>query len=128
MTTRNDVREHLIAVIRASEELPPEDREHLADVFLDELERTHQLVPRAAYSRDRRKSLDAGFQRARDLLPLAAVAVVGLVFLFALAFTAGMVLMGGPGPEHREHSGMPFFLLMVMGFFLVRRLRHMQRR
>jgi hypothetical protein len=45
--TREDLRDHLTAVINAAQELPAEDRPYLADTFLDELESQFQLLPRS---------------------------------------------------------------------------------
>ncbi len=45
--TREDLRDHLTAVINAGQELPAEDRPYLADTFLNDLEARFQLVPRS---------------------------------------------------------------------------------
>lgn len=44
--TRDEIREHLIAVMEAAQELPKEDRHYLADSFLDELDRQFRLESR----------------------------------------------------------------------------------
>ena len=49
--SREDLRDHLSAVIEAARELPKEDRSFLADNFLEELEKQSQLVPRSMATR-----------------------------------------------------------------------------
>lgn len=46
-STRETLREHLIAMVEAAPELPREARADLADVFLDELEANYQVTPRS---------------------------------------------------------------------------------
>jgi hypothetical protein len=42
---RDEIRDHLTAVIEAARELPKQDRTYLADTFLDDLESRYQIVP-----------------------------------------------------------------------------------
>lgn len=44
--SREELRDDLQAMINASPELGEEERDHLADVFLDRLEASYRLVPR----------------------------------------------------------------------------------
>lgn len=44
--SREDVRDELRATIAAAAELSEEERDHLADVFLDRLDTEYRLVPR----------------------------------------------------------------------------------
>jgi hypothetical protein len=50
---RDEIRDHLAAVIEAARELPKDDRSYLADTFLDDLESRYQLVPRSNDGRQR---------------------------------------------------------------------------
>jgi hypothetical protein len=80
--SRDELRDHLAAVIEAARELPKEDRAFLADSFLDELDKQYQLVPRSgplSWS-------DPGPRRPRiSGFPFIWVPVL-LVVLFALPF------------------------------------------
>jgi hypothetical protein len=46
--SRAELREQLLATLHAAEELPRDERSHLADSFLDHLEADFRLVPRSA--------------------------------------------------------------------------------
>ena len=82
--TRDELREHLLAALEAAPELPREDRGHLADAFLDSLDRDFELVPRSVAARTRTA---VGPRGAR--IPVygfrpwwPAPAIVGLMLLF----------------------------------------------
>lgn len=81
---RQDLRDHLTAVIEAAQELPREDRSYLADSFLDELERQYQLVPRDAGARRSEPSPArprfAGFPFGRSAAPIGLI-LLSLLFL-----------------------------------------------
>jgi hypothetical protein len=50
---RDELRDHLTAVIEAARELPKEDRAYLADTFLDDLESRYQIMARSSSGRQR---------------------------------------------------------------------------
>lgn len=91
--TRDELRDHLTAVIEAARELPREDRTFLADTFLDDLDRQYRLVPRSTGSDmqvSSRPSRHVGFPLGWGkiaLLAVLALFVLPLLFssLFALA-------------------------------------------
>lgn len=91
--TRDELRDHLTAVIEAARELPREDRTFLADTFLDDLDRQYRLVPRSTGSDmqvSSRPSRHVGFSLGWGkiaLLAVLALFVLPLLFssLFALA-------------------------------------------
>jgi len=80
--TREDLRDHLRAVIEAAQELPREDRTYLADTFLDELEKQYQLVPRTGPG----QRAEVHSARRKPIgIPLGPwPAPVGLLFLLPL--------------------------------------------
>lgn len=86
---RDEIRDHLAAVIEAARELPRDDRAYLADTFLDDLETRYQLVPRQARGRRPLSSgtswlpaLPAGWPLLRlGFLVLAAMVVVSVAML-----------------------------------------------
>jgi hypothetical protein len=126
-TTREDLRDHLTAVIEAAQELPKEDRSYLADSFLDDLETHYQLVPRsqgvprtdASSSRPKFTGFPFGWWPAPIgllfLLPVLLVSMFvfvhppfllfGLILLFV--FRAGRPRMrrGGPWQQGSERGG-----------------------
>jgi hypothetical protein len=124
--SREELRDHLNAVIEAARELPQEDRVYLADTFLDELDRQYQLVPRSrgAQQVERRGDVPAysGFGFAwlfvpfglMFLLPVVVLTVVHVhapVFLLAVVFLMvfrffGLGVRRGPG-LHGPRSGRP---------------------
>lgn len=83
--TRDDLRDHLTAVINAAQELPAEDRSYLADTFLDELESQYRLVP---HSHDTQRTAEtssqswfAGFPSVRGTAPVAVMVLLSVLFL-----------------------------------------------
>lgn len=108
---RDEIRDHLQAVIEAARELPKDDRAFLADTFLEDLEKRYQLVPRGTGqptpAQSRRSPL-AGLPFGRGPLP------VGLMFLLAVLVVpvalAAFALAIHP----------PIILLAVLLFFLFR--------
>src|SRR5438270_13748629 len=90
--TREELRDHLTAVIEAAKELPREDRSFLADSFLDELEMQYQLVPRRSVAEQaqpgppRPRSTGSPFGRwpvpATLMFAMPLLAVAALVSLF----------------------------------------------
>src|SRR5947209_4484059 len=50
-TTDDELREQLVAAIEAAPELAKEDRQHLADVFLDQLNARYDLIPRGSQTK-----------------------------------------------------------------------------
>lgn len=91
--TREELREHLTAVIEAAQELPREDRTYLADTFLDQLETQFQLIPRSATTqRGDRPSAGPrfpGLRLGRGALPIGVMlllAVLALPFLLVSMF------------------------------------------
>lgn len=111
--TRDELRDHLLAVLEAAPELPKDDRTHLADVFLKDLDAHFRLVPRpqhGGWSDDLFAALTAFFQSGRRLWPVLAV-VIGLVFLLPLLLFPVFVLLHPP------------ILLLVLVIILVARSR-----
>jgi hypothetical protein len=97
-TTPEDLREHLLAVLQAAPELPRGDREHLADVFLNELHAQFRLVPRPqsrAWSDGLLTTWSTFLQTAQHWWPVAALAL-GLVFLLPLLLFPIFVLFHAP--------------------------------
>ena len=89
-TTREDLRDHLVAVIEAAQELPKEDRSYLAESFLDELERQFQLVPRSRAAQ--RAEADSAWPRFAGSPFRWWPAPVGLLFLLPVLFLPVLVL------------------------------------
>jgi hypothetical protein len=93
-TTREDLRDHLTAIIEAAQELPKEDRPYLADSFLDELETQFQLVPRE------RGAQRTGADSARPWFTGSPLgwwpALVGLMFLLPVLLLSFFVLVHPP--------------------------------
>lgn len=122
--TREELRDHLTAVIAAAQELPKEDRSYLADSFLDELETQYQLVPRVAGSRQK------GGGRARR--PFAGSFLgwpplpVGLMFLLPLLLLPFFLLSFFVLVHVFFHP--PVFLLVLALLLLFRFTRPRQRR
>ena len=93
-TSRDELRNHLVAVIEAARELPPDSREQLADGFLDEMNRQFDLVPRgsgARRSRPAMRDLNAWLPQMRGWPLLAGV--VGLLLLLPLLLFTGFLLL-----------------------------------
>ena len=105
-TSRDDLREHLVAAIEAAPELPRESREHLADVFLDRLREEYDVVPRGTGKTPQAARSGKGGLFSRRWVKVALV----------LAFLIFVV------PALLEHP--PILLLIaVVVFFAMRRTR-----
>lgn len=88
-TTREELRNHLVSVIAAAPELGAEEREHLADVFLDRLEADYRLAPRASPP----PPADPHRARAGSYFPFfrfwaIAAAVLGVAVMLSLVTTS----------------------------------------
>jgi hypothetical protein len=121
--SREDLRERLVAALEASPELEAEQRQYLADVFLNKLDEDYQLVPRSgAPGRHRATSVWHGPAAANNIermYPVSRRFIFFLVFLFlvlTVSFHApGFILMGlaffifwrffGVGVGHRGWQG-----------------------
>lgn len=93
-TSRDELRNHLVAVIEAARELPPDSREQLADGFLDEMNRQFNLVPRgsgARRSRPAMRDLNGWLPQMRGWQLLAGM--VGVLLLLPLILVTGFVLL-----------------------------------
>ncbi len=132
-TSHEDLRDHLIAVLEAAPELPHDDREHLADVFLDELHAGYQLVPRAQHRSSRASAPSSGdldtvwsalWQASRRWWPAIAAAFALLVVLpsFVWLVTAAFA---SSGHGHHPFGFLPFlfflFLIRLLGPWRYRR-------
>ena len=95
-TQREDLHDQLVAALRAAAELPPEDRQHLADVFLDSLDARYRLVPRDG-NPTRSRDPGNGSLIRRWWPALAAAFVVFAVAPSILWFAVG-------GPPHAGHG------------------------
>lgn len=128
-TQREELHEHLVAVLEAAQELPREDRGHLADVFLDELDAKFRLVPR---TQDRREAFQSNGQTLAPLWrrwwPLLAAGFALFVLLPSVLWLVGLAVgFGHPGHHYGYHP--PFFFLPLLFFLLfVRFSRHWARR
>ena len=102
-TSRDELREHLVAAMEAAPELPRGDRQHLADVFLDQLNADYELVPRGTGGTPRsarRPNRGGGTPRWVKI----ALVLAFLIFVVPAAF---------------HHF--PIFLLVVVAVFLAMR-------
>jgi hypothetical protein len=109
--SRDEIRDHLQAVIEAARELPRDDRAYLADTFLDDLEKQYQLVPRSGAAP--RERLSGNFPPAfrlsgRGMPPIGLIVLAAIVLIPALLMTVSMAI----------HP--PIILLAVLLFFVVR--------
>jgi hypothetical protein len=108
--SRDDLRTDLLAVLEAAPELSRDNREHLADVFLDRLDEQFRLVPRPrdrAWSDGLMTAWSTFLQAARGWLPLLA-AGFGLLLLLPLLVLPFFVLFHAP------------FLIFVLVFLFFR--------
>ncbi len=117
-TSREELRDHLIAVLQAAPELPRDDREYLADVFLDELDAGYQLVPRSRRGNvqgEVRAALNALLQAGRGWWPVIAA-------VFALfVVVPSVVWLATAGFATHVHGHHPFgFVPFLIFLFLVR--------
>jgi len=124
-TYREDLHDHLVAVLEAAPELPREDRRHLADVFLDELDAKFRLVPR---TQDRREAFQTNGQTVAPLLrrwwPVLAAGFALFVLLPSVLWLVGLAV-GFGHPGHHVGYYPPFFFLPLLFFLLfVRFARH----
>jgi hypothetical protein len=101
------MREQLVAAIEAAPELPRDSRQHLADVFLDQLHAEYDLVPRGSRGVSRPASLPGPSWFRQHWVPIALV--IGF-FVFVL-----------PVITHVHFVAFVLFLTVV--FFIVRRVR-----
>ena len=109
--TREELRDHLTAVIEAAKELPREDRSFLADSFLDELEMQYQLVPRSQATRWEEPA-PSRFRLAGS--PFAWVAaILASLFVLPVVFLSFFVLL-----HVLFHP--PIFLLAIVLLLLFR--------
>jgi len=106
-TSRDDLREHLVAAIEAAPELPRESREHLADVFLDQLNAEYDLVPHGTGTRPRTVGQPGSPWWRRHWVPIVCAIVF---FVFVL-------------PVMAEHHVWVFFLFLIGMFLFVRRTK-----
>lgn len=109
--SREDLRDHLLAVLEAAPELPREDRAYLADTFLDELDTRFELVPKTGRASPAASVAPRGNGPIRQEMgwwPVAA-ALAALTFLI-FAVTAPLLAFGHP----------PIFLLVIAFFILMR--------
>lgn len=97
-TTREDLRDHLVAVLAAAPELPEDEREHLADVFLDRLDADYQLLPRGQAVSEPGRPRPRGapdpfiFWRAWPI----PIGLIGLVLLLPLLLISAFVFVHPP--------------------------------
>lgn len=126
-SNREELRTELLAMLHAAPELPVEDRESLADVFLDNLHKGYQVTPRsvatprpAAPFRPAPRPFAAFSGMAASLgvfLLLTAVlfttvfpATMGhwhrpsILPLLLILFVVMRFARGGPGRWHRRHA------------------------
>lgn len=108
---RDEIRDHLQAVIEAARELPKDDRAYLADTFLDDLEKHYQIVPRGTGRQTGAKSRPsplAGLSFGRGPIPVGLMILLAVLFV-PVAITA-LALAIHP----------PIILLAVLLFLLFR--------
>jgi hypothetical protein len=118
-TSREELRDHLVAAIEAAPELPRDGREYLADVFLDELDARFQLVPRSkpGDSRADRPAPAAAFLSSTRLWWPAIAA--GFLFLVLLPSVVWLVAgLAGGGRIHHSFGFLPLLMLFVLVRFL----------
>jgi hypothetical protein len=115
--SNEDLRTHLMAVIEAAPELPRDDREHLADVFLDELHRGYDLIPRSAQQRRR-----ADFGPVRQAVGRTThqwwlIALASLAFLLILPNILFAAVGSGPHAHHPPALLFVVLFIVAMRFF-----------
>jgi hypothetical protein len=119
-TSREDVRDHLVAVLEAAQELPRDHREYLADVFMDELNGKYQLVPRTQ-KRNLGGELDTALsglqQTMRHWWPAIAAVFAFIVVLPSLLWLAA-VGFGTHGADHHPFGFLPFLFIFFLFRFL----------
>jgi len=113
-SSRDDLRDNLLAALQAAPDLPAEDRSHLADTFLDSLDRDFLLVPRSQASQARsvpNPTSRPRFTAGRVWWPLPG-AFIGLMLL------AWLLLISAFAFHHA-----PFFLFIILFFVAFRVIR-----
>jgi hypothetical protein len=105
--SREELRERLVAALEASPELETEQRQYLADVFLNKLDEDYRLVPRfevgARYRSTSVLEPSVRSDHFRPMFPVSRRFIFFVVFLL-LVLTASF------------HA--PGFILMALAFFL----------
>jgi hypothetical protein len=113
-TQREELREHLVAVLEAAPELPREDRRHLADVFLDELDAKFRLVLR---TQERREAFQTNGRTLVSFLrrwwPVLAAGFALFVLLPSVLWLVGLAV-GFGHPGHHYGYPPPFFFLPLL--------------
>jgi hypothetical protein len=102
---REDLRDHLVAALQAAPELPPEERAHLADVFLDELDTRFELVARSGAT-----SWKAG---PEDVLRRMTASPGRLILAGAAVWLLVSSLLWTVGPGWHGHHA-PFFPILPL--------------
>lgn len=118
-TSRDELRDHLRAALEAAPELPRGDREHLADVFLDQLDADYQLIPRSGQQRsvDGRPTSNVLLWARRHWWVVIAAAFAVLVLLPSMFwFTTGGY--GAHTHGHYPFGFVPFLILLFALRFL----------
>jgi hypothetical protein len=91
-TSREEFREQLVAAVEAAPELPREDRQYLADVFLDRLNAEYDLVPRGTGRRPLREKPDGKGAGRVPWLPIALL-LAFLIFVIPAAIHHVLVIL-----------------------------------
>ena len=104
-TSRDDLREHLVAAIEAAPELPRESREHLADVFLDQLNAEYDLVPHGTGTRPRTVGQPGSPWWRRHWVPIVCAIVF---FVFVLPVMAEHHVWVAPAGQTVRINGLDF--------------------
>jgi len=112
---QDDMREQLLAALQASPELPREDRAHLADLFLDDLNRRYRLVPRRGVLRDGLAGATEMFLPGGGFMPL--LLIIAGVFLLLPVLVVSLFVLG-----HLH------FLFLILVLFIVLRFAGFGRR
>ena len=115
--SREDLREDLRAMVAAAPELSEDERDHLADVFLDRLENDYHLVPRG-----QRVPAPAAPGMTRGRLPFP---FIGPAILLAFGFMAVLWLLA-TSVFAFHHA--PVFLFVILFFVALRLIRPWGRR
>jgi hypothetical protein len=110
-TSRDELREHLVAAIEAAPELSKESRQHLADVFLDQLHADYDLVPRGTGKRPQTFRQPGSPWWRRHWVPIVCAIVF---FVFVL-------------PVMAQHHFWVFLLFLIGVFLFVRRTKFAKR-
>lgn len=117
-----ELRDELLATIAAAPELSREEREHLADVFLDRLDAEYVLVERGAANRNGARPVQPrnfGFPSLPPIAVAAIVAVAGFMLVAMLAMSATV--------HHPPVFLIPVLFFLAMRFFVWGPRRRMHR-